>query len=314
MNKTNVIIFGHGNLAIELIKYIKKYKTKFNLYCVVLSSNSSMFENSLEHYCVANKILFLNKLNIKNLKKVNKPLIGFSCLYDKILKFNEIKFFDLIINTHLSYLPSFRGLNPVNWAMKEKKQLGFTLHTIKDHNIDLGNIIIRKKVNKISNNIFENTIHLEKKILTYLKLILQKYPSINFIKFRKSKIFSKKKYYNKKDYINLGSFKKKFFSKQKFFLKKKINNMSYIIINDKIDLKKTDKKNYYLFFYKNKSQIIFRENIRFYRYKSLKYLNECIKNLINNNIIFNHLLIFNNVKIKSQIKQKIIFRNYNKTN
>ncbi len=306
MNKINVVVFGHGQLAIELVKYIKKFKNKFNLYCVFLSSNSSMFENSLEHYCISKKILCFKKLNVRNLKKINTPLIGLSCLYDRILQKEEIKCFDIIINSHLSFLPSFRGLNPVNWSIKEKKKMGFTLHTIEDNKIDLGKVLIRKKINKISENIFDNTLLLEKEVLKHLKIVLKKYPLINFLDISNSVTFSKKKYYNKDDFSKLGLYAKKFFFKQKYYLKKKIKNKSYLIIDNKIDLNKIDRKNYYLFFHRYKGRVLFRENIRFFHYKSLSLLKKNLENLASNNVIFDDLFIYNKIHINSKLTKKIV--------
>ena len=49
-----------------------------------------------------------------------------------------------IINLHISYLPFNRGSHPVFWSFVENTPKGVSIHEI-DKEIDLGNIIFRKK-------------------------------------------------------------------------------------------------------------------------------------------------------------------------
>lgn len=76
-----------------------------------------------------------------------------------------------LINIHPSYLPSFKGLNAQDQAIRAKaKYSGCTVHYVTSK-IDSGKIILQKKV-KILNK--DNTESLSKKILVEEHMIYPK--------------------------------------------------------------------------------------------------------------------------------------------
>jgi methionyl-tRNA formyltransferase len=58
------------------------------------------------------------------------------------------------INKHCSLLPSYKGVYPVWWAiLNNEKECGVTIHYMSKE-IDKGDIIIQKKVNKLAEDSF----------------------------------------------------------------------------------------------------------------------------------------------------------------
>ena len=53
------------------------------------------------------------------------------------------------LNVHPGLLPDFRGLDPVLWALYEKKPIGVTIHQI-DNGIDTGDVLISSQLPKQS--------------------------------------------------------------------------------------------------------------------------------------------------------------------
>ncbi|MFC1420017.1 formyltransferase family protein [Streptacidiphilus cavernicola] len=65
----------------------------------------------------------------------------FSVLYDRIIGSDLIGRAERIINLHPGRLPQYRGVRPVNWALRNREHLhGVTIHTI-DTGVDTGPII-----------------------------------------------------------------------------------------------------------------------------------------------------------------------------
>jgi methionyl-tRNA formyltransferase len=80
--------------------------------------------------------------------KAAKPEIIFSFYYRFVLKPEILAIAPLgAYNLHGSYLPQYRGRNPVNWVLiKGEKQTGVTLHEMVEKP-DAGPIVAQKKVN-----------------------------------------------------------------------------------------------------------------------------------------------------------------------
>ena len=64
-----------------------------------------------------------------------------SCQYEKIIGNSFIALHDLVLNVHNAPVPKYRGVNPINWALKNgERQHGVTIHQIPDEGIDSGSI------------------------------------------------------------------------------------------------------------------------------------------------------------------------------
>jgi methionyl-tRNA formyltransferase len=57
--------------------------------------------------------------------------LGLSVFYDKIIRPDSIARFDRLLNLHNAPLPSYRGVSPINWALKNREHKhGVTIHEI----------------------------------------------------------------------------------------------------------------------------------------------------------------------------------------
>ena len=94
------------------------------------------------------KIPFLNAINV-NSKDIIKKITSYntdlfvSMSFDQIFKSTLIKIPKKgVINCHAGSLPSYRGRNPINWALiNGEDYIGITVHYIDDERIDSGDII-----------------------------------------------------------------------------------------------------------------------------------------------------------------------------
>lgn len=298
MKKISVVIFGHGSLCIWLSKYILK-SNKYELKYVITSKDESIFDLSLKSWCKYNKIKSSENINILKRKKFN---LGISIYYNDLLKKNLIKKFDTMINLHNSLLPEFRGVNPVNWAIKLRKPLGISLHKI-EKKIDSGDIIFQRKIRK-KNNVFLDTLQCKKEGILLLKKFLKNYPTIKYIKLDYfKKYFSIKKssklghwrYLNKKksNYKIFGNFLLNNFKKSKsslYILNKKLPQEFY---NDL-------KKKYHILLLTDKDINLYG---KFVIKSNIKDFDPIYKKLIQNKIIFDKINVIPQLSKKLKLNK-----------
>ena len=173
--KKNVAIFisGRGSNLESLIKSSRKKQSLVNIQLVI--SNNSKAKGLL--IAKKYKIPLIYSFPKKNFeKKISKYLknIDIICLagFMQVLDSRFVKKWTRrLINIHPSYLPSFKGLNAQDQAIRAKaKYSGCTVHYVTSK-IDSGKIILQKKV-KILNK--DNTESLSKKILVEEHMIYPK--------------------------------------------------------------------------------------------------------------------------------------------
>lgn len=135
-----IVIFGKGQLAINICDFLISQSYKI---LVIPVTPEPDWSPSLLTYCQRMKIPTAKYDEVKNSSK--RLGLGFSIYFDKIFKQNLIDRFDLLLNVHNSPLPKYRGVNPINWALKnEEKEHGVTLHRV-EAGIDSGPVYgIRK--------------------------------------------------------------------------------------------------------------------------------------------------------------------------
>ncbi|OUX18435.1 MAG: hypothetical protein CBE17_01675 [Gammaproteobacteria bacterium TMED257] len=135
----NFYLFGKGELAIYCAElYLSKYN-KDSLKIIPVIPEPTWTE-SLVAWSEKNSIEIIDYKLIDNIDIVIGS-IGLSIYFDKIFKTELIKKFDRLCNIHNSPLPKYRGVNPINWALKNNEEShGVTLHII-DKGIDTGDIL-----------------------------------------------------------------------------------------------------------------------------------------------------------------------------
>ena len=130
-------IFGKGKLAKDFIDFLLKNIDKKNIIVIPELPEPSWTE-SLVEYCneLGIKLTSFSDVTIRTHES-----IGISIYFSKIFKQELIDKFEYFVNLHNGPLPRYRGVNPINWALKNnEKQHGVTLHTIES-GIDTGKIL-----------------------------------------------------------------------------------------------------------------------------------------------------------------------------
>ena len=134
----NVILLGKGDLSIKVAEW---FKVNHNLILVVPDQPEPKWSSSLTEWCIKNNVNYLNSgnhLDIENLENVDLIM---SVFYGKIIKNDFIQKVKNIINLHNAPLPKYRGVRPINWALKNKEsEHGVTIHKISK-GIDDGEIL-----------------------------------------------------------------------------------------------------------------------------------------------------------------------------
>lgn len=137
------VVFGKGELAIKIAAYLMQCKD-FELSCVVPSIPEPKWCDSLSNWCIENNTAWIPSGNPEELSGQNYDL-GISVYFNKIFTLDQISIFRKLVNIHNSPLPSYRGSNPINWALKNNENFhGVTLHEI-DSGVDTGPILNQVK-------------------------------------------------------------------------------------------------------------------------------------------------------------------------
>ena len=130
-----ILIFGKGQLAIDICSHLKL----LGLTTIVVPVKPEpLWAPSLEEYCLRDRIPMQTWEEFRS--SDSKYEIGISIFFDKIFKTKDISKFSKLLNIHNGPLPKYRGVNPINWALKnEERSHGVTIHQIKE-SIDTGEI------------------------------------------------------------------------------------------------------------------------------------------------------------------------------
>lgn len=130
-----ILIFGKGQLAIEICGYLKFLGHKIIVVPVI---PEPLWAPSLNDYCLQERIPTQSWEKFRS--SDSKYQIGVSVYFDKIFKTDDISKFGKLLNIHNGPLPKYRGVNPINWALKNEEMIhGITIHQIEE-SIDTGEI------------------------------------------------------------------------------------------------------------------------------------------------------------------------------
>jgi len=141
------IVFGRGELAIFALKYLKSNNV---LKGFVPDLPELDWQDSVVDFCKKNNICIIDFEEVENY--ISSETIGLSIYFRKIFRSELINKFKYFVNLHNGPLPKYRGVNPVNWALKNNENShGVTLHHI-DEGIDTGDII-DQEIFSINNNL-----------------------------------------------------------------------------------------------------------------------------------------------------------------
>lgn len=172
----NITVYGKGDLAIDVCSYLLSTDNNLTVVPVI---PEPIWTSSLVDWCKEYGVTYVESGNYRNLK--TKTDLGISVFYDKIFKKDYIESCGKLINIHNGPLPEYRGMSPINWALKdEKSEHGITIHEITP-GIDDGPIISQLKYNIYPE--FDEVIDVYKRSLEYGRVLFENtFPILNKIK------------------------------------------------------------------------------------------------------------------------------------
>jgi methionyl-tRNA formyltransferase len=201
----NVILLGKGDLAIRVADWFLKSEN-YRLITIVPVIPEPTWTASLGNWAAAHRVPIVGSGHYKDLDGVTTPDwsvdLAVSVFYDKIIKAWFIDKCKKIINLHNGPLPKYRGVSPINWALKnEEVEHGVTIHEITP-GIDDGAIIGQVKYSIYPK--FDEVVDVYKRSIEYgWTLFQQTIPLLDKIAARPQNE-SQASYYSKLDNPRLG--------------------------------------------------------------------------------------------------------------
>lgn len=200
----NVILLGKGELAIRVADWFLKSED-YTLVTVVPVMPEPTWAPSLAEWASRERVPAVASGHYKDLPNVMASDwtidLAMSVFYDRIIKAWFIDKCRRIVNLHNGPLPKYRGVSPINWALKnEEREHGVTIHEITP-GIDDGPIYGQTKYSIYPQ--FDEVIDVYKRSLEYgWTLFQQTIPLIDRIEPRVQDQ-AEATYYNKGDNARL---------------------------------------------------------------------------------------------------------------
>lgn len=131
------IVFGKGRVAIKASEILlaEGYTVEF-----VVPSHELVSDTSFSDWADRQSIPLRRIEGLDELLPLHADL-GVSTYFDRIFRQRHIDSFGKLLNVHNSLLPRYRGVRPINWALKnQERKHGVSLHLITP-GIDEGAIL-----------------------------------------------------------------------------------------------------------------------------------------------------------------------------
>lgn len=130
----SVILLGKGDLAIRVAEWFLA-APNYELQMIVPVVPEPAWAGSLSGWASKHRIPIVESGHFRDIPDVDRDDwsldLGFSVFYDKIIKGWFIGKCAMLLNLHNSPLPEYRGVSPINWALKnEEEEHGVTIHQI----------------------------------------------------------------------------------------------------------------------------------------------------------------------------------------
>jgi methionyl-tRNA formyltransferase len=134
---------GKGTLAIRIADWFNN-SAEYALAGVVPVTPEPKWTDSLSDWAVRQNVRVIESGHYRDIELDNpaaRPDLVFSVFYDKIIKSSFIERCGCLLNLHNGPLPRYRGVSPINWALKNGElSHGVTIHQITP-GIDDGPIV-----------------------------------------------------------------------------------------------------------------------------------------------------------------------------
>jgi len=142
------VVMGKGELAIRIASWFLK-ASRYDLVSVVPVIPEPTWTESFVAWARSADVSVIDSGHYRDVPQIaeehTKLDLVVSVFYDKIIKSWFIDRCERIINVHNGPLPKYRGVSPINWALKNaEREHGITIHEITP-GIDDGPIIAQLK-------------------------------------------------------------------------------------------------------------------------------------------------------------------------
>ena len=132
--KRSVVLLGKGTLAIRIAEWFSNH-AEYDLRLVVPVMPEPAWTDSLATWADDRGIRRVDSGQVRDIPDVLDDSwhtdLALSVFYDRIIKEWFIKKCGRILNLHNGPLPRYRGVSPINWALKNgESSHGVTLHEI----------------------------------------------------------------------------------------------------------------------------------------------------------------------------------------
>ncbi|HLJ78641.1 MAG TPA: formyltransferase family protein [Acidobacteriaceae bacterium] len=200
-----VVLLGKGDLAIRIANWFL-HSDKYTLAEVVPVMPEPSWTASLSRWARENGVPIVESGHYRDLRELQagdgRVDLAMSVFYDKIIREWFIQRCRRIINLHNGPLPKYRGVSPINWALKnEEYEHGVTIHEITP-GIDDGPIVGQVKYSIYP--AFDEVVDVYRRSLEYgWTLFQQTAPLLDRIQPREQE-HDQATYYSKLDNPQLG--------------------------------------------------------------------------------------------------------------
>lgn len=211
--RKEVIVMGKGSLAIRVAEWFH-HAPGYQLSQIVPVVPEPAWTDSLLEWAKKNAIPFVESgdySHIKDARQEGRQVdLVFSVFYDRIIGEWFISKCKRILNLHNSPLPRYRGVSPINWALKNGELMhGVTIHEMTA-GVDEGPIVAQLCYSVYPE--FDEVIDVYRRSLAYgWVLFEQTIPLVDKIKPLPQDV-SRANYYGVKRNVELGE--RRHFTKQ----------------------------------------------------------------------------------------------------
>jgi methionyl-tRNA formyltransferase len=138
---TSVVVLGKGTLAIRVAEWFERSPDHALRWIVPVVPEPS-WTASLTAWAQARGVRRVASGDYRDLPDSGQIAdLGVSVFYDRLIGADAISRFGRLINLHNGPLPRYRGVSPINWALKNGERMhGVTIHEIAP-GIDDGPIV-----------------------------------------------------------------------------------------------------------------------------------------------------------------------------
>jgi methionyl-tRNA formyltransferase len=133
MATKRAIVLGKGTLAVQIAQWFLRSEA-YSLTGVVPVIPEPTWTDSLVAWARGHEVPYVESGDYGELAAEDDQAVaelGISVFYDRILTAAFIARFDRLLNLHNGPLPRYRGVSPINWALKNgERSHGVTIHEV----------------------------------------------------------------------------------------------------------------------------------------------------------------------------------------